>query len=431
MKKVKIKTFILLLIISSFMFSQEGPRMPFIGKDFSLLYSDINIFPISGKNVLCYYAFRIPYNRLVFVKKESGYQAKFSFAVEVTDSLGNFADRQIKQDDIFVKSYEETDSENEFYQGVLTFKLERRNYNFLPVLTDNNSKEERRLTKINILLNTDKYKSLLPPIFVNSSKEKCSDKEISVLSNYNGFLPFSNTSYDIIIPSIDTSLTNLRVLITADGDTVFNNDVKESSTYSIDLQNCNNQIAFNKNDGVTLPTRNFIIKGISSQIPEGNLSFICFTKDDKKPAVVHHKQCVWFDKPHSLLNPKFAIKILSYFAGKEVVDSLLSAKEKDYPKVLNKFWKNYDPTPSTRFNELMSEYYKRIDYTEMNYSSLGGKKGYDTDRGKVYIQFGKPKRVERSSNDEGKVVETWYYDKDKKFIFVDKLGTGDFPLQNG
>jgi GWxTD domain-containing protein len=113
------------------------------------------------------------------------------------------------------------------------------------------------------------------------------------------------------------------------------------------------------------------------------------------------------------------------------VEKLLDAKEKDYPKELNKFWKKYDPTPSTQFNELMSEYHKRVDYAELNYTSLSGKKGFDTDRGKVYIQFGKPKNIERSSNGEGKVVETWYYDKERKFVFVDKLGTGDFPLQNG
>jgi GWxTD domain-containing protein len=77
----------------------------------------------------------------------------------------------------------------------------------------------------------------------------------------------------------------------------------------------------------------------------------------------------------------------------------------------------------------MSEYYKRVDYTAKNFSSLSGKKGFETDRGKVYIQFGKPKTIERGSNSEGKVVETWYYNDQKKFIFIDKQGTGDFPLQ--
>ena len=428
---MKIKTFILLLFLtSSLAFPQEHKQIPFKGNEFNLLYSEINVFPSSGNEMLCFYSFRIPYNHLVFVKTDAGYLAKFSLGVEVNDSLGNFTDRQIKQDDILVQTYGETDSDRKFYQGFLTFKLGRENYNLLPVFTDFNSKEERRLHKIDVLLKTDKFKSILPPLFVNSTKEKCGSNEFTILSNYNGFLPFNTSSYDIIIPSIDTASTDLRVVIVADEDTIYNNSIKESNIYNINFNKCNNQIALMSDSGITLPTRNFIIKGISTIIPEGNLSIICYTNNEKKPAVVHYKQCVWFDKPHSLQNPEFAIKILNSFYGQEEVDKLLGAKEKDYSKVLFKFWKKYDPTPSTQFNEVMSEYYNRVDYAEKNFSSLSGKKGYETDRGKVYIQFGKPKNIERSSNDEGKVVETWIYDKDKKFVFVDKMGTGDFPLEN-
>ena len=110
---------------------------------------------------------------------------------------------------------------------------------------------------------------------------------------------------------------------------------------------------------------------------------------------------------------------------------MLSVKEKNYYQELFKFWKKFDPTPSTKYNEVMSEYYKRVDFTTKNFTSISNKKGFDTDRGKIYIQLGKPKRIERSSNSEGKVVETWYYDRQKRFTFVDKQGTGEFPLQNG
>ena len=404
--------------------------MPVQGKEFNLLYSEINIFPLPAGHFICYYSFRIPYNRLVFIKTDSGYLAKFNLTVEVNDTLGNFADRQIRQDEILVKSYSETDSDNEFYQGILIFKLPQMSYNFLPIFTDINSKDERRLRKIDIQLNSDKYKSFLPPVIVNSLKEKCGGNDITVLTNYNGSVPFSSSKYDIIIPSVDTSITNPRVVIVADADTIYNSPLKEYSDFAPDLKICNNRVTFDKDAGPALTTRNFIIKGISSTIPEGNLKFLFFTGDTAKPAVVHNKQCVWFDKPRSLIDPEFAIRILNYFSGKEEVDKLLSGKSKEYPKELTKYWKKYDPTPSTRFNELMSEYYSRVDYTAMHFTSLSGKRGFDTDRGKVYIQFGKPKKIERSSNDEGKVVETWFYDKDKKFVFVDKQGTGDFPLQN-
>ena len=130
------------------------------------------------------------------------------------------------------------------------------------------------------------------------------------------------------------------------------------------------------------------------------------------------------------MNPEFSIRILKYITGEDEINKMLSVKEKFYTKELYKFWKKYDPTPYTQFNEVMSEYYKIVDYTAKHFSSISNKKGFESDRGKLYIQFGEPKRIERSSNNEGKVVETWYYDKQKRFIFVDKLGTGDFSLQN-
>jgi len=128
------------------------------------------------------------------------------------------------------------------------------------------------------------------------------------------------------------------------------------------------------------------------------------------------------------MNPEFAIRILKYMTTKDEINKILDVKEKYYPKELYKFWKKYDPTPSTQYNEVMTEYYKRVDYASGNYSALSNKKGFDTDRGKVYIMFGKPKKIERGSNNDGKIVETWYYDQ-KKFIFVDQQGTGEFSLQ--
>jgi hypothetical protein len=43
-----------------------------------------------------------------------------------------------------------------------------------------------------------------------------------------------------------------------------------------------------------------------------------------------------------------------------------------------------------------------------------------------------PAKIERSSDDYGKIVELWIYTKEKlSFKFVDKNGTGEFPLAKG
>ena len=79
----------------------------------------------------------------------------------------------------------------------------------------------------------------------------------------------------------------------------------------------------------------------------------------------------------------------------------------------------------------MNEYYSRVDYAQLNFSTLTGTKGVNTDRGKIYIMFGKPDKIERNSNSSGKVVETWIYNNpQRKFVFVDKQGVGEFSLES-
>ena len=145
-----------------------------------------------------------------------------------------------------------------------------------------------------------------------------------------------------------------------------------------------------------------------------------------------HKEVVWYDKPFSLRNPEFAIKSLKYMERDSVISKLLDADKSDYPVELEKYWKKYDPTPDTKFNELMNEYYSRIDFALKNFAPISGRNGADTDRGKIFIKFGKPAKIERSSNDNGKVVELWIYTKENlSFMFEDKNGTGEFPLVKG
>jgi GWxTD domain-containing protein len=133
-----------------------------------------------------------------------------------------------------------------------------------------------------------------------------------------------------------------------------------------------------------------------------------------------------------LLNPEFAITSLKYIESDSLISKLLDADSKEYPEELQKYWHKYDPTPKTKFNELMNEYYNRIDYAMKNFAPLSGDNGADTDRGRIYIKYGMPEKIERSSNDDGKVEELWIYTKENlSFRFVDKNGTGEFPLAKG
>jgi len=80
----------------------------------------------------------------------------------------------------------------------------------------------------------------------------------------------------------------------------------------------------------------------------------------------------------------------------------------------------------------MNEFYTRVDYCEMNFRPLSGNGGAKSDRGKTYIKFGPPDSIDRDTDNQDKVVESWTYNKSqRKFVFIDKDGTGKFTFVNG
>ena len=97
----------------------------------------------------------------------------------------------------------------------------------------------------------------------------------------------------------------------------------------------------------------------------------------------------------------------------------------------NNYWKQRDPTPDTKENELKEEFYKRVSYSNTNFSvHTIEKDGWETDRGKIFIKYGKPGNIERRSKDPNSpAYEIWYYNKiERRFVFEDRSGVGDYVL---
>ena len=93
------------------------------------------------------------------------------------------------------------------------------------------------------------------------------------------------------------------------------------------------------------------------------------------------------------------------------------------------FWSERDPTPGTQRNESMEQYYFRVAYANDRYSRFHDR-GWNTDRGEVFIRFGEPDYVENHPFDYGtRPYQIWTYQgRGRRFIFVDETGAGDFGL---
>ncbi|MCG3121487.1 MAG: hypothetical protein ALAOOOJD_04605 [bacterium] len=105
-----------------------------------------------------------------------------------------------------------------------------------------------------------------------------------------------------------------------------------------------------------------------------------------------------------------------------------AAAKKDF---LKEFWGRQESGVAGERPRLRTDYLRRVDVATERYSNYT-RRGWRTDRGRVFILYGKPDEVERHPS-EGviKPYEIWYYyqvENGVQFVFVDKNGFGDYEL---
>ena len=421
MFKIFFRFILILVILVLFSTVSKCQRFP------HLIFSEIHIVPADSVNTI-YYSYRIPYNRLVFIKDRDNYTADFKIAIEVTDSASNYVARQSEERKIIADNFDETTSHEKYLEGVLSFRANNDKLNLLPILSDENSSRDLRLHPIKFSTKSKEHSNFITPVICNSLQLKCENSHLFELTNFEGSIPFSEDNYFMIISSSDTTIKQIQVSLVDKHDTVFSGYTDSFFDSGISFKECNNKILIDENNKGK-QFRNFIIKNFSRKLDEGKYQVYISGGKESKPAKFFVVDVRWFNKPFSLFDSKDAIKILKYAADKTLVDSLLSFSSSKYKEVLFKYWKKFDPTKSTEFNPLMNEFYTRVDYAIKNFSPLSKKNGADTDRGRIYIIYGMPKKIERTSNKYGRMVERWIYEKpDRIFEFVEKDGTGNYTL---
>ncbi|HLQ00115.1 MAG TPA: GWxTD domain-containing protein [Candidatus Limnocylindria bacterium] len=113
---------------------------------------------------------------------------------------------------------------------------------------------------------------------------------------------------------------------------------------------------------------------------------------------------------------------------------------------IEQFWQRRNPNPDLAENSFKEEHYRRIAYTNERFAS--GIPGWKTDRGRIYIMWGKPDEVEshpaggayeRPMEEGGGETSTYPFEKwryrylegignDVNLEFVDPSGSGEYHL---
>jgi GWxTD domain-containing protein len=118
----------------------------------------------------------------------------------------------------------------------------------------------------------------------------------------------------------------------------------------------------------------------------------------------------------------------------------------DRENFIEAFWERRNPDPGSAENTYKEEYYRRIAYANEHYSS--GIPGWKTDRGRIYLMWGKPDEVnshpaggpyQRSPEEGGGETSTYPFEdwryrylpgigENVELEFVDPSGSGEYHL---
>jgi len=366
---------------------------------------------------------KIPYDELQFLRvNDTLFQAEVEFTFLVFDKDDDQVMGKSFREKVNAENFDQTNTNQIFYSFHTKFNLEPAEYSFLCEVTDMDSKKTGRQKKKVLLRDFSEQKLNVSDLILMSWLDFNEEIKQNILDDFSEIIDeesdFLVATFEVYSPNetqefdINYSLINFR-----------NKGVQEGK-FSV------------PNDGFA---SKLYIPLLKSKLAVGNYILKLKIKDGTEKIDVERTFRTHIaNLPLTIGNIDQAIEQLRYFADKSDINRMKKAPDDKKQALFNEYWKKIDPTPGTETNELMDEYYRRIAYSNSNFSAY--RDGWKTDMGMLYILFGPPNDVDRNPYNvnimptlerEVYAYETWYYHEiNQAFFFVDERGFGDFRLVN-
>ena len=345
-------------------------------------------------------------------------------------------DRSFWRDTAYAESYEETQSKNRFINGYLLNEMQPGTYSYILQFIrgqEVNGQFSRKRT-VKILPYSEKKSGnvvLLDNYTGESSPEKAQ------LLNFGNNVYYGRDFFALIhLPKLDRS-DNYRLSIhqieIQRQDTTKKNSVYNTEIDTSDILRDRRPKVESDGSAIYLSLENsdrgedyLLVKIPNSRFPNDVYQLQVLRNNQNTPVARKVFRSRWIEMPTSLLNVDIAIEMLRFIESEKTIERLKKGSNADKEQKFREFWNKRDPTPNTEFNELMAEYYRRIDYAYEQFSTVNVS-GYSTDQGRIYIRFGPPNSIDRKFPPGEPAVEIWNYDN-RTFVFRAVSGFGQFEL---
>lgn len=353
---------------------------------------------------------KISHDAIQFLKYGSGFKAEYELTVSIFDS----EDSQILEDifigTIITDKYSETTSKKLHIMETRTFYLDPGKYKINVKLMDFDTRKTGRKTH-NIDLNRFKKDVVISDLLMINPHKRDGEG----FPDGYPILPPILTNRDSIVYlyselKVSEGHYTLKTKVTSSKQKVISEEIVEEESNGEIIQHI---IEYKPLD---IGSKSFKVEIELEQ--DGNIS--------KTDILVKVR---WRGLTSQISNLDEAVNQLRYIAPSNDIRAMKKvASSKKKERLFKEFWKKRDPTPKTTENELMDEYYRRVNFANERYGSF--RKGWETARGMIFILFGPPDDIETNLfSPDGKAYLKWsYYVINRTFIFVDRNGFGDYEL---
>ena len=356
----------------------------------------------------------IPYSCLTFIKKEEYYLALYQASISIVEKNKNKFGHVVWSDSIKLSNYEETNSiiRNRKHFSSFTVPI-NSTYEINAELQDRDTRKKGLIKKKVDLKKYSKIPQLTKPNFFLELKGDWGFKYGKIPTKGYRVRELGKGVDLQICGFVDSSFYKINVYLNNDQyiDTLIWGSEEKGT------QGFFNEIIFISSENLSGFKNDFkIVLKQNNKTIEEKVSFSNF-----KSGVSTY-----------VPNIEIAIKQMKYILTNSERKLLKKESKKNKEALFLKLWEKRDPTPTTELNELMDEYYRRVKYADENFD--GWRKGWESDRGMIYILFGPPDEIQRSNtsfSNNTATVQIWsYYNVNKRFIFRDENGFGDYRLDS-
>ena len=352
---------------------------------------------------------------LTFVKNDSGtYKARYEVAVVIYNKNKEPIVEKSVSHRVTASSFAETNSRRNPRQHSIEIELPPDRYRGELQLLDMES-DERLIKDLEFTARdfTRDLVKLSDIMFID--KIDTADSEIAYLPNLTHVFDNVKSAFaarvEIYPPKNSKEVQAHFAILDANGKHIFD----KSKTYSPPAGTISAMLPFRKH--LTKP---------------GDYIFMVNASSGGHSAKIQRMfSVIWGSVPIARNNLNIAIDQLALIANKSDITAMRNADEEKRKQLFDQFWRQRDPTPLTQKNELEEQFFKRVDFSNRNFSEISsGRLGWQTDRGKIYIVYGPPDQVNHDDSDvHMPSTEIWYYNRiSRKYYFTDRSGDGVFRL---